>query len=206
MSDDAQNASGEPNDAEGTNDTSNDAQNVSGDAGTTNDASSSTSQGDDVVTRAEFESIKARMQAADRAKATVENELKELRRKDQSELERAQTDVKDLTGTVETLKKRLNDTLMENVFLSNNKYTWHDPQDALRLMDMEGVSIDDDGKVSGLPEAIAKLAKAKPHLLKTEGSNDAGTPSGSAANGKRKGEGKPPKKEYSSRFPALRNS
>lgn len=204
MSDDqtgSQGASGDSNDTQGTNDMSNDTQRVSGDAGTSNDASTNTP---DVVDRAEYDKIDARMRAADQRASKLEEELKAIQRKDQSELERAQTDVKDLTAKMEGLSTRLQDTLLQNAFLSNNKYTWHDPQDALRLMDMEGVSIDDDGKVSGLPEAIAKLAKAKPHLLKTEDNDSSGAPSGSANNGKRKGDGKPPKKEYSSRFPALR--
>jgi hypothetical protein len=69
---------------------------------------------------------------------------------------------------------------------------------------MDGVEIKDD-KVHGLAEAVDKLAKAKPHLLKKdEGGNSSSAASGTANNGTRKGGTKTPPKNYQSRFPALR--
>jgi hypothetical protein len=199
----AQNASDTTNDAQGTNDTTNDAQTPQGDAGTPNDASTNDAQGN-VVTRDEYEKALERMRAADRAKSEAENKLKERERKDMGELEKAQADVKDLTAERDALRTQLNDVRLENAFLSNNKHSWVDPQDALRLLDMDGVEIKDD-KVHGLAEAVDKLAKAKPHLLKKdEGGNSSSAASGTANNGTRKGGTKTPPKNYQSRFPALR--
>lgn len=197
---------------EGNNDTSStdtDAQGGTGDAqGGTDDAAKG-----DVVTRAEFDNLFKRMQAADQAKAAAETKLKEIERKDQSELEKAQSDLADIKKAHEQAMADLNEKALENEFLANNKFTWHDAKDALRLLDMDGVEVK-DGNVTGLADAINKLAKAKPHLLKSEkddsgngdGSNGSSGASGSATNGKRKGEGKDDKVNYSGRFPALKSS
>lgn len=200
----AQNDADATNDTQGTNDTSNDTQNASGDTGTSNDTSTNNAPGD-VVTREEHEKALERMRAADRAKSEAENKLKERERKDMGELEKAQADVKDLTAERDSLRNQLNDVRLENAFLSNNKHSWVDPQDALRLLDMEGVEIKDD-KVHGLAEAVDKLAKAKPHLLKKDDGdgNSSSAASGTANNGTRKGGKKEPVKNYQSRFPALR--
>lgn len=201
----AQNASGTTETPEGTNDTTNVAQTPEGAAGTSNDTSTNAPEGDATVSREDYDKLQERMRAADRAKSEAENKLKERERKDMGELERAQAEVKDLTAARDALQTELNDVRLENAFLSNNKHTWVDPSDALRLMDMEGVEIK-DGKVTGLAEAVDKLAKAKPHLLKKDEGSGKGSSeaSGTANNGTRKGDKKEPPKNYQSRFPALR--
>ncbi|OUN01411.1 MAG: hypothetical protein BAA04_04805 [Firmicutes bacterium ZCTH02-B6] len=45
-----------------------------------------------------------------------------------------------------------------------------DPQDAIRLADTSEVDVKDDGTVTGAIEAIEALAKAKPYLLRSAGS------------------------------------
>lgn len=211
MSDDdsTQNDSNASGAGDGSDDTSNDTQRVSGDAGTSNDTSSSNDTNDATVTRAEYDQIKARMQAADKRAADLQTKIKEWEDKDKSDLEKAQGQVETLTQERDDLRGKLKDQALQNAFLTDNKYSWHDPRDALRLMDMEGVDVSDDGSVSGLKPAIEKLAKAKPHLVKVDDSgNGKGSSgaSGSANNGTRKG-GKPdPPKNYSSRFPALRTN
>jgi hypothetical protein len=165
---------------------------------------------DDVVTRDEFEKVMERMKAADRRASTAEEELKKRQRAEQTELEQAQGDVKDITAERDSLLGKIKEIRLENAFLSSNKHAWHDPSDALRLIDLSSVEIDENGKVKGLDTAIERLAKAKPHLIKTESSKDdaegadGGTPaSGPASNGKRKGDpGQKP--DYTSRFPALK--
>jgi hypothetical protein len=187
----------EGGDTPGTNDGS-----ASGDPGTGEGASGT----GDVVTRAEFDALMQRMQGADRAKAAAEAKLRDIERKDQSELEKATTDLAESQKEIERLTDILNRKTLENAFLTYGKYTWHDAGDAMRLLDMEGVELK-DGSVTGLEPAIDKLAKAKPHLIKKddEGSgNGSHEASGSASNGRRKGEGRDDKKDYSSRFPALK--
>lgn len=192
------------------NDTGDTSTDATGDAGTTNDTSTNDTKGDDVVTRAEFDAVFRRMQAADKAKADAETKLREKEKAELSELERAKSDVEDLKKQNTDLLEQINTTALENAFFKDNKHTWHDPSDALRLLDMEGVEVK-DGEVKGLAPAIEKLAKNKPHLLKSEsddkgdggsGGNSSGA-SGSANNGKRKGD-PGPKSDMSKRFPALK--
>jgi seryl-tRNA synthetase len=158
------------------------------------------------VSREEFEKLHARMTAADKRASEEEEKRKALEREKMSETEKVAAELKDVTAERDNLKTQVTDLRLENAFLSDNKYTWHDPQDALRLIDLDGVEVK-DGKVTGLSEAIEKLAKNKKHLLKTEEEGKSSSAaSGSATNGTRKGDKKDPPKNYSSRFPALRNA
>lgn len=160
------------------------------------------------VSLADYEAIKARMQAADKAKSDAEKKLSDLEKKDMSELERTKTELQERDKTIETLNATISQMALQNAFLTDNKYTWHDPRDALALLDREGVEIKEDGKVTGLRSAIDKLAKAKPHLIKNEDNKKdeegEGTASGSPSNGRRKGDEKTNKVDYSRRFPALK--
>lgn len=52
------------------------------------------------------------------------------------------------------------------VVLAATRANFHDPEDAFRLADLEGVQIGEDGRVSGVEEALKALAKAKPHLVR----------------------------------------
>jgi len=153
--------------------------------------------------------LRKRMRAADQRASTAERELRELKDKDKPELERAQNRVKELEPQIEALGSTVRDLRLQVAFLSANEFTWHDPEDALRLADMDGVEIDDDGKVIGLKDALKKLATSKPHLVKKEQSSDddedEGKPSGSTQNGKRKGDKKALDREaLAKKYPALR--
>lgn len=210
MADDESNAD-DKSKGEGTNNTSGDD---SGAQGASEDVQK---QGDDdasnAPTREEFEDLKRRMQAADKNKSEAEkratdaeSKLKDIERKDQSDLEKAQTDLKDALEANASLAAKLDKMALTNAFLSDNTYDWVDASDAMALLNREGVEVK-DGEVTGLKPAIAALAKAKPHLLKPsdddKSTNSSGA-SGSSTNGKRKGEGKDDKTDYSSRFPALK--
>lgn len=207
--DDAQNTQGTSNDDARSDDARNTNGNASGDAGTSNDASSSDKQGDDVVSRSDLENALKRMKAADQRADALQAKLKEWEDKDKSDLEKAQGTVQELAKERDQLADRVKTMALENAFLTDNKYTWYDSRDALRLLDMDGVEVKDDGTVSGLKPAIEKLAKAKPHLIKQNDGGDGNSSSaasGSANNGTRKGSRQEPPKNYSSRFPALRKT
>lgn len=154
----------------------------SGDDGSSDDGSSSddgTGDGSSAphgttVSLKEFEDLKARMVAADKHRAAAEQKVKEFEDANKSELEKAQRDLKDAQETAKLLETRLQKTTIHNKFLASNKYTWHDPETAIALLDMDGVEIEDDGKVKGLEDAIEKLAKSKPFLIKEDGKDDKG--------------------------------
>lgn len=193
----------------GTGDTSDDTQGgASGAQGSTQDQQGSKEgegQGDDVVTREEFETVKQRMQAADRRASEAENKLREAERKEKSDLENAQADLDAAQKRIAELEQTLNSTAVETAFVKYGKHEWVDVEAALRLLDTEGVEIK-DGKVTGLGPAIEKLAKAKPYLVKNDSQNGSSGASGSAGNGRRKGEGDGVKRDLSSRFPALKST
>lgn len=57
--------------------------------------------------------------------------------------------------------------MLENAFLKATGYDWVDPEAALRLAELDAVEFDEkSSKAIGLESALAKLAKAKPYLLK----------------------------------------
>lgn len=160
--------------------------------------------GDDELAR-----TRTRMKAADQRAATAERALQEIKDKDKPELERAQNRVKELEPALESAQSAIRDLRLRVAFLSDNTYSWHDPEDALRLVDMDGVEIDDDGKVVGLKNALKALATTKKHLVKAEKDSDEdedeSEPSGSQRNGKRKGEQKVSSREaLAKKYPALR--
>jgi hypothetical protein len=162
----------------------------------------------DAVSRSDYEALKARMQAADKRASDTAAELKKLQDKEKSELELAKGEAE--TAKAELVKrddviKRLR---LENAFLSSGKHEWQTPGDALALADMSGVTIDDDGKVSGLDAAMDKLAKDKPYLLKTstegkgpDGKEKSGDPVGGGKNGKPDDK---TRQQLMDKYPALR--
>lgn len=135
------------------------------------------------VSRSDYEKLKERLKAADKAKAEEEKKRKALEAKDQTELERATTLNKELEQSVQSLSAKVQELSLQNAFLSNTSFTWHDPKDVLRFVrDDDSVSIDDDGKVSGMDEFLKGLAKKKPYLVKTDKVDPKG-PTGDPSNG-----------------------
>lgn len=159
----------------------------------------------------ELERARARMKAADRRAAEAERKLREKDDAGKPELEIAQRRVTELEETTTQQDATLRELRIQNAFLMSNTVTWHDPSDALReLANMDGVDIDDDGKVTGVKDAIAKLAKRKPHWVKAakesddEDKDSSTEASGSKMHGKRKGEKDVPTREaLVPNYPAL---
>lgn len=121
----------------------------------------------------------------------AEERLRAIEDKDKSELEIAKRDYEELKAKYEKVPETLNALRIENAFLKLPGYNWHDPDDALdRILKDPDVTIDDDGTVDGLEQAVKDLAKKKPYLLKGEedGEEDEGktrrpTPRGSSGAG-----------------------
>lgn len=170
----------------------------------------SDSRGDDkgdTVSKAEFQRILDRMKAADRAKSAAEAKLREKERAEMGDLDRAKSELEEQKTRAEELESRLNALLIENAFHRENKIIWHDVSDAIAALDMSGVEITEDGKVTGMADAIKNVAKKKPHYVKSidEGDGDAPPAANSATNGQRKGKKSETldSKRLASRFPAL---
>lgn len=159
----------------------------------------------------EAERLRARMKAADKRAAAAEKALREKNDEGKPELEIAQRRVTELEERTAAQDAQLRELRIQNAFLTNNTVTWHDPSDAIReLSNMDGVEIDEDGKVIGVKDAIKKLAAKKPHWVKKaqdgDSSDDPSTEaSGPKVNGKRRGEPQAPNRDaLAQAFPALR--
>lgn len=139
---------------------------------------------------------------ASRQLAEANKRLKELEDKDKSELEKAQGDLKAHTEKVATLATTNGKLALEVAFLKVANGRFRDPDDALALLDRSKIEIDPaEGTASGVKEAVEKLAKNKPYLLKED---EGGGPSGSPFN-QRGGDGKQlDKAQLAQRFPAAR--
>lgn len=133
------------------------------------------------ISKAEYDKLMARMQAADRSKSEVEKKLKELEEKDLSEQEKALKLVPELQESVATLQKENQGLKAKVAFLGLDGFSWHDPDVALAQVDLSEV-VGEDGTINKkeLKKAAEVLAKDKAFLVKAatddkdKGKNGAG--------------------------------
>lgn len=136
-------------------------------------------------------------------------ELRKLADKDKSELEIAKRTAQEEKDRADGLAEQVKTLRIQNAFFTNNKYEWVNPEHAMRLADMSEVTIDDEGKVTGLDKALQNLAKTHAYLLKQKQNGTGGgatQPSGPANAGR----ATPPagagsRQDKENRFPALRS-
>jgi len=123
---------------------------------------------------AERERAHRRMRRADRAKSKADNELATLRNGTQKDLADANAEIERLKA--ELAQKSGTDTtsIVREEFRDNTKVKWHNPKLAFELLDLDEVDVDDNGKVdaASLNDAIEKLAKDHPYLVKTDKAGD----------------------------------
>lgn len=115
-----------------------------------------------------------RRQEAEKAAEELKKRLDDLEGKDKSELEKATARVTELESENKAMSESLKTARLENAFLTDNTYQWHNPRRALALADLSDVEIDSDGTVSGLKKALDALAKSDAYLLKKDESEDDG--------------------------------
>lgn len=156
----------------------------------------------------DYDRLMARMKAADRRASTAETRVKEFEKAGQSDLEKAQTEAQEAAKRAEAAEQALNVERIANAFLASNSVNWHDPMDALKMLRsdfMDGVEISEDGRVTGMKDAIKRMAREKKYLVNSESGTSASTSDG--MNGKRKGDAGANQKakddELAKRMPAL---
>lgn len=138
------------------------------------------------VTQEQFDALKRQLQAADQKRTTAEAELKKLTDAQLSEQEKTKRDLEEAQKERQRLESELKLQRIQNAFLSDNTYDWHDPRAALKLADLSGVEIKDDGSVNGLKDALKAVADANGWMLKpkeTGGDDGKGTGTGKPAGG-----------------------
>jgi hypothetical protein len=157
--------------------------------------------------QAELEATRRRMQAADQNNAKLQSDLKKLQDAQLSEQERLKRDHEEATKRIAELQELNKMLRLQNSFVTDKTYDWHDPQAALRLADLSEVKIDDNGVVTGLKDAIKAVAEANPWMLKPK--EDGGTPplpagaTGASGTPGRQPAG-PDRAALEKRFPAMR--
>lgn len=111
-----------------------------------------------------------RMKRADRAKSKTVNELNALKTGTAKDLADAQAKITELEGQLAAKSGTDTTSLIREEFRDSDLYDWHDRKVAFSLLDLNEVDVDDDGTVDtdSLKDAIEKLAKDKPYLIKTK--------------------------------------
>jgi hypothetical protein len=123
----------------------------------------------------EIESLRAALKAAnkesaDRRKRLEALEADEAKRKEAelSEVEKADQRAKAAEAKAQGLEQRWRDGMLRSaVTVEASKLQFYDPEDAFRLADLTALTVNEDGTVTGVEDALKALVKAKPHLVKT---------------------------------------
>lgn len=148
-----------------------------GSTGTT-DASaqgqSAQQQAADAVSRAEYDQRMVQLAAADRKREEAEQKLKALQDAALSEEEKRKRDLEEATEKLKAKEDTIKELRLDKAFLTDNTHDWHNPQAALQLANRSGITVADDGKVTGLKEALEAVAKAHPYLLKPKAEGETG--------------------------------
>jgi hypothetical protein len=163
-----------------------------------------------MVTQAEFDALKRQLQAADQNKAKAEAEAKALKDAQLSADEKVKQDLKEAQETLAKREADLRAAQIQNAFVTDNTYQWHDPKAALKLADLTGVTIEGE-TVKGLKEALKAVADAFPFMVKpkeeTAGATDTTTAGSTGVTGQGSAAsrtGATNLEDLKKRFPAMR--
>lgn len=124
------------------------------------------------ITPEAYAAIQARMQAADRRASALEAENKKFKDAQLNETQRLEQRATEAEARAKELEESLAQERLNNAFLADKTYKWHNPEVALKLADTDLITKDDSGKVTGMKAALDKLAKEHPYLLDTSGGAD----------------------------------
>jgi hypothetical protein len=170
--------------------------NTNGASGTGADGAqqnSGTSTEQETVAKSDFERTRAQLAEADRKREAAEQELKTLKQKDLSELEKAKTEAEEATAKLTQLETENQKLKLANAFLASNTITWQNGEVALDIAASKGYLddvADDKGVVDSkkLVAALTKLSQDHKYLVKAadddEGEQQGGS-SGSSATGRK---------------------
>lgn len=100
-----------------------------------------------------------------RALEEAQGRLKEIDDQGRSETERLTLQVSELEAKNAALVQSNQDLSIKNAFLADKTHSWRNPDTAMKLVDLNSVEIDDDGRIRGLDKAIKSLAESDSYLL-----------------------------------------
>lgn len=154
--------------------------------------------------KADAESYREKMRAADQRAGKFEAELKQLRDKDLPAAEKLQRDFQEAQEQVASLQTANKDLALQVAFLKDNTFKWHNPERALKLADLTQVEIGADGTVNGLKDALKALSVSDPYLIAQEAESPKQEPGGTAPGNNGTSGTKPTSnKAMAARIPAL---
>lgn len=124
----------------------------------------------------------AALREANKEAAARRRRLEELETAEAARAEANKTEAQKLTDQVakataerDAALARAQDLALRNaVTIKASKLLFADPSDALAFLDRKALTINDDGSVDGLEDALKKLAAEKPYLLTTANRNLSG--------------------------------
>jgi hypothetical protein len=187
----------------------------SDDAADEDSSSGTVSKADFDALQKKFDAQKNQLRAADKTKSAAQKQLEDLQRKEKSDLENAQADVKKLSEENAGWQGKYEKLALTNAFLTESacaKIQWHDPLVAQAAAKLSDLTINEDGEVEGMDAIVKKLAKEKPFLVNSSSEADEDTTNGTKITSGSKvgkgstGKGKPgqlSREELIKRFPAL---
>lgn len=167
----------------------------------------------------DLQTMRTHLSNSDKKKAAAEKELKELKDKDLPEAEKLRKEAAEAKERGEKQSKALRDLALTNAFLlasQRGKINWHDPEVAQSAaVKYEGIEVDENGVVTGMADAVKKLAKDKAFLVdagkpaedkdEKEKNGPSGSTTGAAGGGsKTKTKGQLDKDELRRKYSALR--
>lgn len=124
--------------------------------------------------QAKLEESQKALKAANRESAERRKQLDALAKAEEDRKTAEMTELQKLQQKTEQLEKekkasedRLIQTLIRSAIVEKaSALNFVDPSDAVALLDKSKLTVDDEGKVDGLDDALKELLKAKPHLVK----------------------------------------
>jgi hypothetical protein len=94
-------------------------------------------------------------------------QLQDIQNSHKTDLEKLQDQISELQGKFTAAELEARTNLLKSAIISAAaKLDFNDPQDAYRLLNTAKLSIEDDGAIKGLEDALLKLAQEKPYLKK----------------------------------------
>ncbi len=118
-----------------------------------------------------LELLRSRMRAADKRAGAAERTLKNLRDEIASREQQLADELAERGTRLADLNARIRAGAFRLAIFETGGYEWHDTEDVLGAIgSVEGVRFDPKtGTVTGVKEALADLAKRKPHWVKSQG-------------------------------------
>lgn len=129
------------------------------------------------ISKADYDRLKRRMQAADKRADKAEQELRKRDDANKDDLTKQNERVAELEQKNKGLESEVSAMRLQVAFLTTNRHSWHNSEAALKLAQSEGYLediLDEDGQIDkkALKRALDRLAGDHKYLVKPKDSKD----------------------------------